>query len=562
MLHVGARRLALAAVAACCAPIHAGTTPGDDATVFIRVTGSMRAEFVRGWKQAEEKPEVEIGTGSGFVVSPYGHILTNHHVVSGAELTVVRAGTEYQVRLEVDRIEVGLPGRPGTGPTRLVATVDAVDPERDLALLSVLGADLPHMPFGDSDALEPGQPVEVRGYPFGRQVEVAKATATDLLPQVSVSRGSVAALRTDDQGVLTYIQTDAVVNPGSSGGPVLDQDGFVVGVVRMKLSGGPGVGFAIPINQVKDFLELNGLDHYLPSGRLRLGPREPFDWKGLRMRLIEGVVDASPTRLRVESDRTLQRVHLIVDRVATPFALPRLEETLLSSQGYRRVGRWSLGDGLRPAPPALVGTAARNRTSPDPAPTMEYVLLDLGDEKIVARYVGPRLEVAFNRGALRRSLTSLEADSLLTRQLGAPVPLGFSPARLPHAGAPSLPFPSSWVAETVAPAPCPSLPAPDSALSASPDGDFTVSFRAAWWRSLASTPEWAAAACAPGGPAPHPGRYVVHQDRLGVPHGREGVFVRRHAGMVRLEVEAPVSKLPFVRRLFGAWETEVTAASF
>jgi len=475
---------------------------------------------------------------------------------------VVRAGTEYQVRLEVDRIEVGLTGDLATRPTRLVATVEAVDPERDLALLSVLGADLPHMPFGDSDALEPGQPVEVRGYPFGRQVEVAKATATDLLPQVSVSRGSVAALRTDEQGALSYIQTDAVVNPGSSGGPVLDQEGFVVGVVRMKLSGGPGVGFAIPINQVKDFLERSGLDHYLPSRRLPLGPREPFDWKGLRMRLIEGVVDASPARLRVESDQTLERVHLIIDRVATPFALPQLEEALLSSQGYRRVGQWSLGSGARPARPALVGTAARSPIGPGPATTMEYVLLDLGAEKIVARYVGPRPDVAFNRGALRRSLTSLEVDSLLTRPLDAPVSAAFSPARLPHAGAPSLPVPSTWVAERVGPAPCPSLPAPDSALSASPDGDFTVAFRAAWWRSLALTPEQAAAACTSGWPAPHPRQYVLHQDRLGVPQATEGVFVLRHDGMVRLEVEAPVPKLPLVRELFRAWETAATAAPF
>src|SRR5207245_7335552 len=96
--------------------------------------------------------DVAIATGSGFVVSPSGYVLTSQHVLSGTERTVDRGGHQVKVSAEVKTIEVVFP----TDGRRLVATVTGSDPDLDLAVLSVPAVDLPSVPLGDSDALEPG----------------------------------------------------------------------------------------------------------------------------------------------------------------------------------------------------------------------------------------------------------------------------------------------------------------------------------------------------------------------------------------------------------------------
>ncbi len=206
----------------------------DKATAFIRVRGDVRKEYVEGWKRLVEKPDVEIATGTGFVVAPSGYLLTNHHVVSGEEQVVHVSRMDVLVSADVKRIEVILPGGPEDEGRRLSASVVAVDPELDLALLSVAAADLPFLPLGDSDALERGQAVTAWGFPFGRKVEVGRAPSPEVVPRVSASPGHVSALRDDDAEEVRYIQTDATLNPGNSGGPLVDEDGYVVGVVGMK----------------------------------------------------------------------------------------------------------------------------------------------------------------------------------------------------------------------------------------------------------------------------------------------------------------------------------------
>ena len=76
-----------------------------DATVFIRVIGEIRTEYQGTWEESEERRNVDLGTGSGFVISPYGHVLTNYHVISGGEFTRDVGGTEVRVRIEVERVE-------------------------------------------------------------------------------------------------------------------------------------------------------------------------------------------------------------------------------------------------------------------------------------------------------------------------------------------------------------------------------------------------------------------------------------------------------------------------
>ncbi|MFQ5791152.1 MAG: trypsin-like peptidase domain-containing protein, partial [Acidobacteriota bacterium] len=143
----------------------------NQGTVFIRVVGKLRAEYDATWKEFIEEKDMEIGTGSGFVISSYGHVLTNYHVISGRAFSRKVGGIDIRYEMQVQRIEVAFPPGSGRGEEsslagRFAASVDAVDRELDLALLSVSGADLPYVPLGDSDALAANQPVEVLGFPF------------------------------------------------------------------------------------------------------------------------------------------------------------------------------------------------------------------------------------------------------------------------------------------------------------------------------------------------------------------------------------------------------------
>src|SRR6266702_8499192 len=129
-----------------------GAASPAQATVFIRVTGDVLAEYVKGWKQESARREVEIATGSGFAVSPSGYVLTNHHVVAGREYTMPSRRLdvpEVKVRLEVKRIEVVVGADAGSPEHVLEASLVADDPELDLALLSVGASDLPSLPLGD-----------------------------------------------------------------------------------------------------------------------------------------------------------------------------------------------------------------------------------------------------------------------------------------------------------------------------------------------------------------------------------------------------------------------------
>ncbi len=268
------------------------------ATVFVRVIGKIGVVDNSGFGEEQER-NVELGTGSGFVFTPYGQVLTNYHVVSGDTYHVKQGLHDMTLRLTVERIEVVLPSADTDGaPSRFDASVEASDPEVDLAVLSVNGADLPYLALGDSDAADPGEAVSVYGFPFGRDVEVGKTELPDIVPTVSVSRGAVSAVRADDAGNTAFLQTTATVNPGNSGGPMVDAEGFVLGVIRLKLRGGDGIGFAIPVNEVKDFLEVHGYVGLLPVARLRLGAeqssrekRAPASSSGLDGRPLSDEVD-------------------------------------------------------------------------------------------------------------------------------------------------------------------------------------------------------------------------------------------------------------------------------
>jgi putative serine protease PepD len=171
-------------------------------------------------------------TGSGFVVSKDGLIVTNDHVVDGASRVQVVVGTSKQAQ---------------------EATVVGADSSRDLALLKVDGRDLKTLSLGDSSSVGVGDATYAIGNPYGLDH--------------TFTTGIVSALNRDLQSpdgatIAGAIQTDAALNPGNSGGPLLDADGKVIGVnsqIETGSTGGAeggnvGIGFAIPASTVKAFV--------------------------------------------------------------------------------------------------------------------------------------------------------------------------------------------------------------------------------------------------------------------------------------------------------------------
>jgi putative serine protease PepD len=172
-------------------------------------------------------------TGSGFVVSKDGLIVTNDHVVDGA--------TNVQVTV-------------GTGKDAQAATVVGADPSRDLALLKVDGHDLPTLPLGDSSSLGVGDNTYAIGNPFGLDHTLTTGIVSALNRNLQAPDGAT---------ISGAIQTDAALNPGNSGGPLLDSAGQVIGVnaqIETGSQGGAqggnvGIGFAIPSSTVKAFVQ-------------------------------------------------------------------------------------------------------------------------------------------------------------------------------------------------------------------------------------------------------------------------------------------------------------------
>lgn len=169
-------------------------------------------------------PEIRRGTGSGFFISRDGLILTNHHVVSGA-----------------DRILVTVQGR----DKPLAATVVGADPSLDLAVLRVRGSGFPVLALGDSDRIRPGDWVIAVGNPYGLDHTVT----------VGVVSATGRPLQIGQRNFESLIQTDAAINPGNSGGPLLNLAGQVIGINTAVNADAQGIGFAIPINTARSVLD-------------------------------------------------------------------------------------------------------------------------------------------------------------------------------------------------------------------------------------------------------------------------------------------------------------------
>ena len=188
--------------------------------------------------------EPQGGLGSGVIVSPSGYILTNNHVVEGA-----------------DEIEVIL-----NDTRKAKAKVIGTDPDTDLAILKIELDKLPVIVLGNSDTLQVGDPVLAIGNPFG----VGQ----------TVTGGIVSALGRNQLGINTFenfIQTDAAINPGNSGGALVDVNGNLMGIntaIYSRSGGSMGIGFAIPVSTAKQVLEGIVRDGQVTRGWIGVEPQE------------------------------------------------------------------------------------------------------------------------------------------------------------------------------------------------------------------------------------------------------------------------------------------------
>ena len=536
-----------------------------DATVFVRLIGSVHVEFedIDG-KQVVDIDRVEIGSGSGFVISPDGYVLTNEHVVrSGEPFKVTKGLQRATFTLKVASINVCF--RPDAAKAHnlisacLPASVTASDATRDLAVLYITGSSFPYIALGDSDAIAPGLAVDALGYPFGRDTEVGKvATVQDIVPDVSTTSGTVSALRNNDAGERQYLQITNSVNPGNSGGPIVTREGFAVGVLRSRLENATGIGFAIVINDAKDFLETRGLDALMPVRRLRLGMSPSLEAKGMAMRLPEGFADSSPFVSHVEAAGRTSNIALRIDRVLSPWPAKQIEQTLIGSQTFESMPMSARDNRGSPPPPAdstvLIGGAASG-AEPGREFRIEYGVMDLESEKLIARYVGSAEWMAFNESVLRESLSSLQGRRFAPQQY-APDSLSWSPPS-PASGEPMVPVPAGWLVQPGAPAPCNGLPQPAATTVASAAQDPAIQLRAAAWPGADLAPDAAASACSSSRGSLGTASSARTTSWLGVAYVIEGVFARAGAKLVQLEVLAPDQRGPLARGLLAAWLKKV-----
>jgi serine protease Do len=197
-----------------------------DPSVVTVTTSSAEVE-VSPFSRLPRRREVR-GLGTGFLFDKSGIVLTNNHVVEGADAVDVKLSDERE-----------LPGK-----------VVATDQGTDIAVVRIDAKDLRPLPLGDSDVLDVGDWVVAIGNPFG----LSHTVSAGIISAKGRSQGDV---QLDPSGYYDFLQTDASINPGNSGGPLLNLKGEVVGInTAIRGGGAQGIGFAIPINMVKQLLPM------------------------------------------------------------------------------------------------------------------------------------------------------------------------------------------------------------------------------------------------------------------------------------------------------------------
>lgn len=219
----------------------------------------------------EQNNRPQTGLGSGVIISPEGYVLTNHHVIQGAD--------EIEVILNDQR--------------RALASVIGTDADTDMAVLKIQLPNLPVITLGNSDALQVGDSVLAIGNPFG----VGQ----------TVTSGIVSALERNQLGLNTFenfIQTDAAINPGNSGGALVDVNGHLMGIntaIYSRSGGSLGIGFAIPVSTAKLVFEAIVQHGAVARGWIGIEPNELtpelariFKVKSNSGVLVSGILNSGP----------------------------------------------------------------------------------------------------------------------------------------------------------------------------------------------------------------------------------------------------------------------------
>jgi serine protease DegQ len=218
--------------------------------------------FFFGDRQRQQRPDPQIGLGSGVIVSTDGYLLTNNHVIDGADDIEVTLADGRQAR------------------AKLVGT----DPETDVAVLKIELERLPSISFGNADRLQVGDVVLAIGNPF----DVGQ----------TVTSGIVSALGRNKLGINTFenfIQTDAAINPGNSGGALVDAAGNLLGIntaIYSRTGGSLGIGFAIPVTTARQVMEALIKDGQVTRGFIGVEQRDltPDIAQTLNLPVKEGVL--------------------------------------------------------------------------------------------------------------------------------------------------------------------------------------------------------------------------------------------------------------------------------
>jgi putative serine protease PepD len=196
------------------------------------ISSQLKPDESSGLSPFGESEGGGIATGSGILIDTEGHVLTNNHVVEGA-----------------DKVEVKL----GSSDTTYTAEVVGTDPATDVALLEVQApaSSLHPLALGDSSKVEVGEPVVAIGNPFGLDRTVTAGIVSAIQRQIQAPNGF---------SISHVIQTDAAINPGNSGGPLIDSEGRVIGINSQIQTGGSGdgnvgIGFAVPINTAREVVQ-------------------------------------------------------------------------------------------------------------------------------------------------------------------------------------------------------------------------------------------------------------------------------------------------------------------
>jgi hypothetical protein len=298
--------------------------------------------------------------------------------------------------------------------------------------------------------------------------------------------------------------------------------------------------------------------------RLFLGPLQTLEGKGLRMRLPQALTDVSRRRASVETGGSAaETVVLRVDRVLSPWSPSRLAEALTLGQAFESV---AVSTSTPPrartvgARQAVVGRVSGTLGDDQVPVRMEYAVVDLGSEKIIARYLGPPNQLAFNASALRTSLASIEADPLSHETRDFAPPAQWIPAAwIPSASlGPRIVVPAGWPVEPAGPSVCPGLPEPADVLSASLPTDFAVALRSAVLRGTTLTAEQAASACGGHGSAGTARSYEKRVEWLGAQFVFEGRFVSTGPDeLLQLEGVAPAQKSRSLPALVAQWAEQL-----